>query len=46
VTVDDAGKPFRVTATRDSRAYAPLFGPTGISGFARERSWDRGVRGC
>lgn len=46
VTVDDRGGPFRVTAVSASRGYTPLFGPTGIAGFARERSWDRGVKGC
>lgn len=46
LTVDDDGKPFRVTSIRASRAYAPTFGATGVSGFARERSWDRGVSGC
>jgi hypothetical protein len=46
VTVDDGGKPFRVTSARASRGYSPRFGATGISGFARERGWDRGVRGC
>jgi hypothetical protein len=46
VTVDDGGKPFRVTAVRSSRGYTPRFGATGVSGFARERSWDGGVKGC
>jgi hypothetical protein len=46
VTVDEGGEPFRVTATRSSRGYAPRFGATGVSGFARERSWDRGIKGC
>lgn len=46
VTVDDGGKPFRVTSPRRSRGYAPRFGATGITGFARERDWDRGVKGC
>jgi hypothetical protein len=46
VTVDDGGRAFRVTAVSASRGYTPLFGPTGIAGFARERSWDRGVKGC
>jgi hypothetical protein len=46
VTVDDDGAPFRVTATRSSRGYAPRFGATGVSGFARERSWDGGIKGC
>jgi hypothetical protein len=46
VTVDDGGEPFRVTAVRSSRGYTPRFGATGVSGFARKRSWDRGVKGC
>lgn len=46
VTVDDGGKPFRVTAVRASRGYTARFGATGVSGFARERSWDRGVTAC
>lgn len=47
VTVDDAGHPFRVTSARASRGYAPRFGATGISGFVRDRSWDRGaIKGC
>jgi hypothetical protein len=41
------GEPFRVTSARDSRGYAPAFGATGISGFTRDRAWDRGrVTGC
>ena len=47
VKVDDAGKPFRVTSARASRGYAPEFGATGISGFVRDRAWDRGrIKGC
>jgi len=46
VTVDNGGKPFLVTSTRASRGYAPRFGATGVSGFARERAWNRGVEGC
>lgn len=47
VTVDDGGAPFRVTSARSSRGYAPTFGATGIDGFARDRSWDRGrITGC
>jgi hypothetical protein len=47
LTVDDDGKPFRVTAARDARGYAPAFGATGITGYTRDRSWDGGrVRGC
>jgi hypothetical protein len=46
VTVDDGGEPFRVTATRSSRGYAPRFGATGVSGFVREPAWDRGIEDC
>lgn len=46
VPVDDAGQPFRVTSARASRGYEPRFGATGISGFARERSWDGGIKRC
>jgi hypothetical protein len=46
MVVDDGGAPFRVTAIRSSRGYAPRFGATGVSGFAREPSWDRGIKGC
>jgi hypothetical protein len=47
VTVDDDGRPFRVTSPRSSRGYAPSFGATGVDGFARDRSWDGGhVTGC
>ncbi len=47
VTVDDNGQPFRVTSARNTRGYAPTFGATGITGFTRDRAWDRGrVSGC
>ena len=47
VKVSDGGKPFRVTSAREARGYAPNFGATGISGFVRDRAWDRGrVSGC
>lgn len=47
VSVDDGGEPFRVTSARDARGYAAAFGATGISGFTRDRAWDRGrVTGC
>ena len=47
ITVDDSGQPFRVTAPTASRGYAPVYGATGISGFARRRGWDDGVEtGC
>ena len=36
LTVDDGGKPFRVTSARASRAYAPIYGQSGIIGYARE----------
>jgi hypothetical protein len=45
--VDDRGEPFRVTSARASRGYAPEFGATGITGFVRDRSLDRGrFKGC
>lgn len=46
VTVDNAGKPFRVTSPRESRGYAPRFGATGISGFAHRPAWDGGIKAC
>jgi hypothetical protein len=46
VSVDDGGEPFRVTSARASRGYEPRFGATGISGFARKRAWDGGIKGC
>jgi hypothetical protein len=46
VTVDDGGQPFRVTAVRRSHGYTARFGATGVTGFTREPSWDRGVKGC
>jgi hypothetical protein len=46
VTVDDAGKPFRVTAPSASRGYEPVYGATGITSFARSRSLARGASGC
>jgi hypothetical protein len=47
LNVDDGGHPFRVTSARASRGYAPEFGATGITGFARDRSWDGGrIKGC
>ena len=46
VTVDDGGEPFRVTSPRRSRGYAPRFGATGISGFARRSAWDGGIEAC
>ena len=46
VTVDDGGEPFRVTATSASRGYDPVYGPTGITGFARSESVARGGSSC
>ena len=46
VTVDNGGEPFRVTSPRESHGYAPRFGATGISGFARQPAWDGGVKAC
>jgi hypothetical protein len=46
ITVDDGGQAFRVTSPRDSRGYAPRFGATGISGFARRPAWDGGIKAC
>jgi hypothetical protein len=34
ITVDDGGKPFRVTSTRSSRSYRPIYGQSGIIGYA------------
>ena len=46
VVVDDRGKPFRVTATRASQGYEPVYGPTGITGFARSSKVARGGSSC
>jgi hypothetical protein len=47
VEVTDNGEPFRVTSARASRGYAPEFGATGITGFVRDRSMDRGrINSC
>jgi hypothetical protein len=46
VTVDDAGKPFRVTSASASRGYEPVYGATGITSFARSRSLSRGRSDC
>lgn len=40
--VDDDGEPFRVTSERSSQAYRPIYGISGIIGYARER----GLEGC
>lgn len=46
VAVDDGGKPFRVTSASASRGYAPVYGPTGITGFSRSTSLARGGSSC
>ena len=46
VVVDDGGDPFRVTATRASRGYEPVYGPTGITGFAPSSRVARGGSSC
>ncbi|HEV2777721.1 MAG TPA: hypothetical protein VGV90_19170 [Solirubrobacteraceae bacterium] len=43
ITVDDAGKPFRVTSERSSRSYRPIYGQSGIIGYARQ---ERIFEGC
>ena len=40
VTVDDGGKPFRVTSARDSRSYRPIYGVSGIIGYERQRGFE------
>jgi hypothetical protein len=37
VTVDDNGKPFRVTSQRSSSFYSPVYGQSGIIGYNRVR---------
>jgi hypothetical protein len=37
VTVDDNGKPFRVTSERSSSFYSPVYGQSGIIGYNRIR---------
>jgi hypothetical protein len=37
ITVDDAGKPFRVTSERKSRSYRPIYGASGIIGYAPQK---------
>lgn len=46
VSVDDGGKPFRVTSSSASRGYEPVYGPTGITGFSRSRTLARGGSSC
>lgn len=43
ITVDDGGKPFRVTSERSSRSYQPIYGQSGIIGYARQ---ERGRADC
>ncbi|MBW3654392.1 MAG: hypothetical protein KY433_12625, partial [Actinobacteria bacterium] len=46
VSVDDGGKPFRVTSPSASRGFEPVYGPTGITGFAPSSSLARGGSRC
>lgn len=46
VSVDDGGKPFRVTSASASRGYEPVYGPTGITGFAPSKTLARGGSSC
>lgn len=46
VSVDDGGKPFRVTSASASRGYEPVYGPTGITGFSRSETLARGGSSC
>ena len=43
ITVDDGGKPFRVTSERASRSYRPIYGVSGIIGYAPQK---RGFDAC
>jgi hypothetical protein len=43
ITVDDGGKPFRVTSERESRSYRPIYGVAGIIGYAPQK---RGFDAC
>jgi hypothetical protein len=43
ITVDDAGKPFRVTSERESRSYQPIYGVSGIIGYSQQK---RGFGAC
>ncbi len=40
IVVDDGGKPFRVTSARSSQAYRPIYGASGIIGYARQRGFE------
>ncbi len=46
VAVDDGGRPFRVTSSRSSRGYEPVYGATSITSFKRSRSLARGSSRC
>ena len=46
VSVDDGGKPFRVTSASASRGYEPVYGATGITGFSRSGTLARGGSRC
>jgi len=37
IVVDDGRKPFRVTSERSSRSYRPIYGQSGIIGYARQK---------
>lgn len=37
ITVDDGGKPFRVTSERESRSYQPIYGQSGIIGYSKQK---------
>jgi hypothetical protein len=43
ITVDDSGKPFRVTSERESRSYRPIYGVSGIIGYSQQK---RGFDAC
>jgi len=43
IVVDDGGKPFRVTSERSSQSYRPIYGQSGIIGYARQKP---GFEGC
>jgi hypothetical protein len=46
LSVDDRGKPFRVTSASASRGYEPVYGPTGITGFSRSKTLARAGSSC
>lgn len=43
IDVDDDGEPFRVTSERSSQSYRPIYGRSGIIGYARQKA---GFSGC